>query len=164
MIANRDYVDSKCPLSRLPYELLPLYFVNHKALIKNGVLSKDSERVDTTKIGKKFVSQLYMTTSHAQKKLIHLLFFWEEEIMRWKVLLGEKGELKAIIQMEKDIGGNVGTYEKKMTEIDMLLRPKPSIRNQAMQEVTTLPEYDAAAASRQRAGAQKGCRYSVNNL
>jgi len=147
MIANRDYVDSKCPLSRLPYEILPLYFVNHKALIKNGVLSKDSERVDTTKIGKKFVSQLYMITSHAQQKLINLLFFWEEEIMRRKMLLGEKDKLKAVIQTEKDTGGNVGTYEKRMIEIDGLLRLKPSIRSPAVQEATTLPGYDAAAAA-----------------
>ena len=113
----------------------------HKALVKNGMLSKDDERVDTTKIGKKFVSQLYMITSHAQKKLINLLFFWEQEIMRWMVLLGEKDQLKAIIQVEKDTGGNVGTYEKRMMEIDELLRLKPSIRSQAVREAATLRGY-----------------------
>jgi hypothetical protein len=113
----------------------------HKALLKNGVLSADSPIVNTKAIGSKFTHDLAMITSHAQKKLINMLFFWEEEGQRWKVLIGEQEELKVVIEAERHDGGNVGTYEKRLKEVEGLMRLQPSLREQRAREEEALPGY-----------------------
>ncbi|KAF2729542.1 hypothetical protein EJ04DRAFT_65979 [Polyplosphaeria fusca] len=120
----------------------------YKALVKNGVLDANETSVRTANIGKNFTHQLRMITAHAQKKLINLLFFWEEEIQRWKVLIGEQDELRIVIEAERSIGGNVGNYEKRLKEIEGLLRLKPTMRGKEARDADTLPEYQAPSASK----------------
>ena len=50
----------------------------HKALLKNGVLEEGQKGVRTERIGKRFAHELAMVTSHAQKKVVNVLFWWEE--------------------------------------------------------------------------------------
>lgn len=113
----------------------------HKALVKNSILSPNSPTVNTAAIGKNFTHELAMITSHAQKKVINLLFFWEEEGQRWKVLIGEQEELKVVIEAEKETGGDVGSYEKRLVEVEGLMRLRPSLRGEAKMEEEGLPEY-----------------------
>lgn len=113
----------------------------HKALLKNGVLEKDSSAVNTSAITKNFAHQLSTITSHAQKKLINLLFFWEEEGHRWRVLIGELEELRVVIDAEKESGGNVGTYEKRLAEVEGMMRLRPSLRSKQAKENEVLPDY-----------------------
>jgi hypothetical protein len=113
----------------------------HKALLKNGVLEKDSSVVNTGAITRNFPNQLSIITSHAQKKLINLLFFWEEEGQRWKGLIGELDELRIVIDAEKETGGNVGTYEKRLAEVEGMMRLLPSLRSKQAKEDEALPEY-----------------------
>lgn len=51
--------------------------------------------VDTTKITRKFANKFAVVSVHAQRKLIGLLFFWEEECVRWRVLDQEEVEIVA---------------------------------------------------------------------
>ncbi|KAF3008432.1 hypothetical protein E8E13_002701 [Curvularia kusanoi] len=111
----------------------------HKALIKNGVLEQGSPAVHTDKITKHFANQVPEITSHAQKKLINFLFFWEEEGQRWRKLQGEQEELKVVIAEEKGSGGNVGTYEKRLAEVEGEMQLRPSMRSRQAQENTQLP-------------------------
>jgi hypothetical protein len=113
----------------------------HKALLKNGVLEQDSSTVNTRAITSQFAHQLSMITSHAQKKLVNLLFFWEEEVQRWKVLIGELEELRVVIEAEKESGGNVGTYEKRLAELEGMMKLRPSFREEQAKGNETLPKY-----------------------
>ena len=113
----------------------------HKSLLKNGVLEENSHVVNTRAITKNFAHQLSMITSHAQKKLVNFLFFWEEEGHRWKVLIGELEELGIVIAAEKDSGGNVGTYEKRLAEVEGMMKLRPSLRSKQAKENDALPEY-----------------------
>ena len=113
----------------------------HKALLKNGVLEQRSPTVHTENITKNFANQVPGITSHAQKKLINFLFFWEEEGQRWKKLIGELEELKVVIAEERDSGGNVGTYEKRLAEVEGEMRLRPSLRSQQAQADVQLPGY-----------------------
>jgi hypothetical protein len=110
----------------------------HKALLKNGVLGQGSPTVHTENITKNFANQVPEITSHAQKKLINFLFFWEEEGQRWKKLIGE---LEVVIAEEKENGGNVGTYEKRLAEVEGEMRLRPSLRSQQAQADAQLPGY-----------------------
>lgn len=113
----------------------------HKNLLKNGVLEQDSPTVHTEKITKNFANQVPGITSHAQKKLINFLFFWEEEGQRWKKLIGELEELRVVIAEEKENGGNFGTYEKRLAELEGAIRLRPSLRSQQAQDNEGLPGY-----------------------
>ena len=113
----------------------------HKALLKNGVLEQDSATIHTERITKNFANQVPGITSHAQKKLINFLFFWEEEGQRWKKLIGELKELKVVIAEEKESGGDVGTYEKRLAEVEGEIRLRPGLRSQEAQDNVQLPGY-----------------------
>jgi hypothetical protein len=118
----------------------------HRALVKNGILEQNSPVVNTNKVTKNFAHELACISSHAQKRLVNLLFFWEEEVMRFKVLKGEWEELKVVVQAEgeADAEAKVGTYEKRMREINGLLRLKPSMRSEQARQDEVLPEYPGA--------------------
>lgn len=111
----------------------------HRALLKNGILSAESSTVNTSKITRNFAHELSIITSHAQKKLVNMLFFWEEELQRWKVLIAEQQELRVVIAAEKETGGQIGSYEKRLIEVEGLLRVRPSLRAETAKE--RLPAY-----------------------
>lgn len=113
----------------------------HKALLKNGVLEQGSPTVHTEKITRNFANQVPGITSHAQKKLVNFLFFWEEEGQRWRKLSGELEELKVVIAEEQGSGGNVGTYEKRLAEVEGQMQLRPSLRSRQAQEGAQLPGY-----------------------
>jgi hypothetical protein len=53
--------------------------------------------VNTARVTKNFAHQFATISVHAQRKLIGMLFFWEEECTRWKLLDAEEAEiLKAL--------------------------------------------------------------------
>jgi len=114
----------------------------HKALLSNGVLSKNSPTVNTTAISRNFAHQLPNITSHAQKKLINFLFFWEEELQRWKMLMGERDELDVLIDTEKESSGDIGIYEKRLVEVQGAIRLKPSLRSEQAARAERLPNYE----------------------
>jgi hypothetical protein len=123
----------------------------HKALLKNGVLVEGEKGVHTEKIGKRFTHELAMITSHGQKKVVNMLFWWEEEGMRWNKLIGELEELKVVVEQEKEAGGEgtvggyekrtVGGYEKRAKKLEGEIRLRPSLRGQDKREGEVLPEY-----------------------
>ncbi|ORY03929.1 hypothetical protein BCR34DRAFT_573074 [Clohesyomyces aquaticus] len=125
----------------------------HRALIKNGVLKTgdgDGEqvRIDTKAITAQFSHQLAFISAHAQKKLINLLFFWEEEIMRWNVLIGEKQELETVISETRQAGADqIGGLEKRLKELQGLLRVKPSLRGEEARKKESLPGYAESAGA-----------------
>lgn len=113
----------------------------HKALLKNGVLEPDAPTVHTQKITRHFANQVPGITSHAQKKLVNFLFFWEEECQRWRKLGGELEELEVVVAEERESGGDVGSYEKRLVELRGQMRLRPGLRSQKAQADVQLPGY-----------------------
>ncbi|KAJ4986694.1 hypothetical protein SVAN01_07753 [Stagonosporopsis vannaccii] len=119
----------------------------HKALLKNGVIQQGPPYIHTDNITRNFANQVPGITSHAQKKLINFLFFWEEEGQRWRKLSGELEELKVVIAEERESGGNAGTYEKRLAEVEGEMRLRPSLRSHQAGENAQLPGYGQLSAT-----------------
>jgi hypothetical protein len=98
--------------------------------------------VDTAKVTKNFANQFATISVHAQRKLIGMLFFWEEECTRWKLLGDEEAEiLKALETNEgnKDLATALEAVEMKKKLL-------PSQRGEATANVSqgkrhNLPSY-----------------------
>jgi hypothetical protein len=74
----------------------------YKALRKNGILREEEDRrdgavVDTHRIGARFPHQLAMLNIVAQKDLVGMLFWWEEECQRLRKLDDEERELDGLV-------------------------------------------------------------------
>jgi hypothetical protein len=92
----------------------------HKALLKDGVLEEGKKGVHTERIGRRFAHELAVVTSHAQKKIVNLLFWWEEEGQRWNKIIGELEELRGLVKEESESGGEVSfarTRDGKLTDV-----------------------------------------------
>jgi hypothetical protein len=81
----------------------------YKALAKHGIIlpvpedkagsaSDTQMTVNTAGVTKKFASQLACISVHAQRKLVGMLFFWEEECTRWKLLDAEEREILSALE------------------------------------------------------------------
>lgn len=67
------------------------------ALHKNGILSPTDPRINTDAISKHFANQLAVISVHAQRRLIGMLFAWDEELTRWRLLDDEEREIQALL-------------------------------------------------------------------
>jgi len=101
----------------------------HKALIKSKIILPVPEAessqgssigeqmtVNTPGITKNFASQLATISVHAQRKLVGMLFFWEEECTRWKLLDAEEKEILGALETEdgsKDLSVALAAVEMK---------------------------------------------------
>lgn len=83
----------------------------HKSLIKHNIILPVPETasplgkndgvpitVNTGGVTKGFASQMAMISVHAQRKLVGMLFFWEEECTRWNLLDGEEREILSALE------------------------------------------------------------------
>ena len=83
----------------------------YKALVKGKIIIPEPEArssagaslevqmtVNTAGVTKNFVSQLSVISVHAQRKLVGMLFFWEEECTRWKLLNAEEKEILSALE------------------------------------------------------------------
>jgi len=109
----------------------------HKALVKNRIIlpipnssssagQGETLTVNTGGVTKGFASQLAVISVHAQRKLVGLLFFWEEECMRWKLLDQEEREILAALEQNK---GNAD-LECALEAVRMKMRLLPSKRGE----------------------------------
>lgn len=83
----------------------------YKALVKSNIIlpvpedgpssgaSQETQMtVNTAGVTKNFASQLAVISVHAQRKLVGMLFFWEEECTRWKLLDAEEKEILSALE------------------------------------------------------------------
>jgi len=114
-------------------------------LVKEGYLTANPDAIHTDLIGKKFASQFAIIPVFAQKRLICLLFAWEEELMRWRLLEEEEAELKVVLEEETaQEGRKVGELEKRLLVIEGLKMVKPSMRKESgrVEHNDVLPAYE----------------------
>jgi hypothetical protein len=127
----------------------------YKALVKHGIILAAPEEssssgqapgeqitVNTAGVGKGFASQLAIISVHAQRKVVGLLFFWEEECMRWKLLDQEERE---ILDALKQNEGNAD-LETALEAVHMKRKLLPSKRGEETANVAKgagheLPSY-----------------------
>jgi hypothetical protein len=72
--------------------ILPVPEMNSKADVDAAIT------VNTAGIDRRFASQQASISIHAQRKLVGMLFFWEEECTRWKLLDAEEQEIMSILE------------------------------------------------------------------
>lgn len=88
------------------------------SLKKHSILLPTSPYIQTSLITKQFPHQLPFLSIHRQRALIGLLFFWEEELVRWRLLEDEEAEIvKLISEVEEEDEGlqvALGVVRKKM--------------------------------------------------
>jgi len=88
--------------------------------------------VDTTKIDKRFTNKLYTTSIGSQRRVVGMLFFWEEECMRWRLLDEELSEVEAMIeQAPRDMKAEL---EIRREAILMKKRQGPAERSHSVPE------------------------------
>lgn len=83
----------------------------------------------------------------AQRKVIGMLFFWEEEIVRWRLLDDEEQEIRKVMGDAAEKGGNQGALpdlQLALESVRMRRGMRPSRRLPgAIKEGEELPEYQA---------------------
>jgi hypothetical protein len=113
----------------------------HQALIKNGCLNEDTGLVDTARITSDFTPQLSMISIHAQRKLVSLLFYWEDELTRWHLMEDEEVQIR--LQMAGQ-GENIAARENlemvsRVLQANRVLLPSRRAENGA--PLGDLPTY-----------------------
>jgi len=112
----------------------------HRTLIKHHIIlaspehhkhaaSSDEEgevemTVNTSLISRSFLSQMKAVSVSTQRKIVGLLFFWEEECVRWRLLDAEERAIAVEVEME---GGN-GDLAIALEAVEMKRRLLPSQR------------------------------------
>jgi hypothetical protein len=77
-----------------------------------------------------------------QKRMMMILFFWAEELMRWRLIEDEINEVKLLIEEERQHGSReVGHLEVRKMELEGLWRLKPSLRLRREEGREALPDY-----------------------
>ena len=86
----------------------------HQSLIKHNIIlpvpapgSPETEKmtVNISAITKHFANQHPTISIHVQRKLVALLFFWEEECTRWRLLYEEEQEILTVMEEEEGMSG-----------------------------------------------------------
>jgi hypothetical protein len=107
----------------------------------NGMRGID-DIIVTEVISSDFSRKMKMLSVSQQKSLIMLLFAWQEELVRWRVLDEEINEVKTIILEERMHGSEeIGHLEVRLMELKGIWRLKPSLRLQRSTTEEALPEY-----------------------
>jgi len=115
----------------------------YKALVKNeiilpvpeagssaGVSSDVQMTVNTDGVTKNFASQLAAISIHAQRKLVGMLFFWEEECTRWKLLDAEEKEIRDALE-----NGENSDLRVALEAVEMKKKLLPSQRGESTANV-----------------------------
>lgn len=119
---------------------------------KLGIIDPVTGRPDTTKIDRNMVKAMPNISVQKQRELVMLLFFWEEEIMRWRLLEGEESEIQGRLGEEGVREGWRVELEHALRMVRARKRVLPSLRDQSGRVIEggeeRLPSYAEARATR----------------
>jgi hypothetical protein len=111
----------------------------HKELTKAGIIDHSHPLgIDTSKITSKIVSQLSFVSVKAQRKTVGMLFFWEEECIRWRLLEQEKTEIEEAMKQGGVEAHVKGELEMKLQQVKMRMGMRPSHRKDEQSGGTTM--------------------------
>lgn len=113
-----------------------------------GLVDSETGLPDTTKIDRRMVPKLASISKAKQRILIDLLFFWEQELVRWRLLCQEESQLR---EQLSDTGLDEGTrtyFRHHLQVVQAAKRVLPSMRHEdgqiIAQEEEQLPSYEAS--------------------
>ena len=120
---------------------------------KLGIIDPVNGRPDTSKIDRNLVKAMPNISVQKQRELVMLLFFWEEETTRWRLLESEEAEIKARLEEERQWReGARMELEHALRLVQAKKRVLPSLRDQSGRVIEDgderLPSYAEARAMR----------------
>lgn len=121
-----------------------------------GILTDEPPAVHTALIKSGFTNELAHLAATKQKKLINLLFTWEEELMRWRLIEEEEAEIEQVMQAAADSGSEESKQEMRnqfavrLEELKGQWRLMPSLRSKEARDETQLPGYAATSNNEPR--------------
>lgn len=69
---------------------------------KAGVIDAATGHPNTARIDRHLVSKIAIITVFKQRQLVNMLFFWEEELTRWRLLDEEQHEAKTALERDPE--------------------------------------------------------------
>lgn len=92
---------------------------------KVGVIDAATGQPHTTKIDKSLVSKIGVISVPKQRELVNMLFWWEEELTRWRLLDEEEAEIVRSINGAQD---GKAELQERLRVIEAKRRVVPSLR------------------------------------
>lgn len=100
-----------------------------RPLTKLGVIDASTGRPDTTKIDQSFVSKIAIISVPKQRELVDMLFWWEEELTRWRLLDEEQAEIEgALTSHDGGSQNDEAELQERLRVIEAKRRILPSLR------------------------------------
>ena len=126
----------------------------YKTLQKKRIIT-DSGAIDTKAITKHFAHQFAYLTAFAQRRVIGLLFWWEEEVQRLRSLMEQEEEIKQLLNnVSEEEAGDGGPesmptlLRTELTRTRMLINLRPSERAETQgDDAEQLPAYTVSPLS-----------------
>lgn len=95
-----------------------------------GLINAETGQPDTTKIDRSMVSKIAIISVPKQRELVNMLFFWEEECTRWRLLEQEESELVSSLENGVDGDGKIAA-EEALKVVRAKRRVPPSLRDES---------------------------------
>jgi hypothetical protein len=100
-----------------------------RSCTKVGVIDAITGQPDTTKIDKSLVSKIGIIPVPKQRELVNMLFWWEEELTRWRLLDEEEAEIvKAISARDNGAQDGEAELQERLRVIEAKRGVVPSLR------------------------------------
>lgn len=120
-----------------------------KACHQIGIIDPETGRPDTYKIDRNIVKSMPTITVEKQRRLVMLLFFWEEEVTRWRLLESEEEEIRTRLSDNGLADGYRQQLDMTLKLAQMKKTILPSERDESGRVLATdagdvLPSYEEA--------------------
>nr|POE47168.1 hypothetical protein CFP56_00500 [Quercus suber] len=96
-----------------------------------GIIDATTGRVNTFKIERGMVHKLAIISVPKQRMLVNLLFFWEEEVVRWQLLCSEAEELQQRLTIPELSAGERRAAEQQLQVVLAKKQVPPSLRDES---------------------------------
>lgn len=104
----------------------------HAALLSAGILSPAGE-IRTSAIDRNFTHKLAFLSQGAKRRIVSLLFFWEEEARRLRSLTEMEGELmKSVLGSAREEEEGRVEMEAQLQEVRRRIGMRPGLRMEGM--------------------------------
>ncbi|WPG99917.1 Hypothetical protein R9X50_00273800 [Acrodontium crateriforme] len=98
-----------------------------RGCIRCGVINAETGQPDTTKINRDMVNKIAIISVPKQRELVNMLFFWEEEMMRWRLLSREEDDLTSQLS-NSTLSANALVHAKENLQIVQAKKRVPPSR------------------------------------
>ena len=90
----------------------------YTALKKGGIITPEGD-IDTRKIDKRFASLLYFVSQFVHRRVVGVLFFWEEEAGRLSQIGEMEREVRRALEVldERHLRGGDGGFSEELREL-----------------------------------------------